>query len=171
MTIKWGLIIISRLLGLVVLIEFRSLINCLTKETTDDTVLRNYLHSNNSLVSIIDERDRIVYEKRLANDLAVIRRVLLGYRDQLAGVVVESTYNWYWLVDGLSESGFDVRLANTVARKQYNGLKYTDDNENKKETDPFYPFLNSVSRLRSGSRLACCGRSPLDSQDFPARLR
>jgi transposase len=85
------------------------------------------LHSNNSLVSIIDEHDRIVYEKRLANDLATIRQPLLVYQDQLAGVVVESTYNWYWLVDGLSASGFDVRLANTVALKQYNGLKYTDD--------------------------------------------
>lgn len=85
------------------------------------------LHSNNSLVSIIDEHDRIVYEKRLANDLATIGRPLLVYQDQLAGVVVESTYNWYWLVDGLRELGFDVRLANTVAMKQYNGLKYTDD--------------------------------------------
>jgi transposase len=85
------------------------------------------LHSNNSLVSIIDEDDRIVFEKRVANDLATIRRILLGYQDQLAGVVVESTYNWYWLVDGLHESGFDVRLANTVAMKQYSGLKYTDD--------------------------------------------
>jgi transposase len=85
------------------------------------------LHSNNSLVSIIDERDRVVYEKRLTNDLAVIRQVLLRYQDRLAGVVVESTYNWYWLVDGLRESGVDVRLANTVALQQYNGLKYTDD--------------------------------------------
>ena len=40
---------------------------------------------------------------------------------------MESTYNWYWLVDGLIASGFDVRLANTVALKQYNGIKYTDD--------------------------------------------
>ena len=51
----------------------------------------------------------------------------MPYRDELAGVVVESTYNWYWLVDGLKALGFDVRLANTVALKQYNGLKYTDD--------------------------------------------
>jgi len=36
----------------------------------------------------------------------------------LAGVVVESTYNWYWLVDGLMAEGYDVRLANTVAMKR-----------------------------------------------------
>ena len=85
------------------------------------------LHSNNSVVSIIDDDDRIKYEKRLPNDLEVIRCALLPYGEELNGVVVESTYNWYWLVDGLMASGFDVRLANTVALKQYNGIKYTDD--------------------------------------------
>ena len=41
--------------------------------------------------------------------------------------MVESTYNWYWLVDGLMEQGYRVHLANTAAIQQYNGLKYTDD--------------------------------------------
>jgi transposase len=41
--------------------------------------------------------------------------------------VVESTYHWYWLVDGLMERGHRVHLANTAAIQQYNGLKYTDD--------------------------------------------
>lgn len=98
------------------------------------------LHSNNSVVSIIDDEDRVKYEKRLPNDLKVICCSLSGYRDELQGVVVESTYNWYWLVDGLIASGFDVRLANTVALKQYNGLKYTDD-----KTDARY--LAHVLRL------------------------
>jgi transposase len=42
-------------------------------------------------------------------------------------VVVESTYNWYWLVDGLMEAGYRVHLANPAAIQQYSGLKYTDD--------------------------------------------
>ena len=33
----------------------------------------------------------------------------------LQGVVVESTYNWYWLVDGLMERGYVVHVANTAA--------------------------------------------------------
>jgi transposase len=45
----------------------------------------------------------------------------------LAGVAVESTYNWYWLVDGLMEHGYKVRLANPAGNEQYSGLKYTDD--------------------------------------------
>jgi transposase len=40
---------------------------------------------------------------------------------------VESTYNWYWLVDGLMENGYRVYLANTGAIQQYSGLKYSDD--------------------------------------------
>jgi transposase len=43
------------------------------------------------------------------------------------GVVVESTYHWYWLVDGLLEAGYRVHLANPAAIQQYNGLKYTND--------------------------------------------
>jgi transposase len=45
----------------------------------------------------------------------------------LKGVVIESTYNWYWLVDGLMEARYRVHLANPAAIQQYNGLKYTDD--------------------------------------------
>ncbi|MDY7030593.1 MAG: IS110 family transposase, partial [Thermodesulfobacteriota bacterium] len=40
---------------------------------------------------------------------------------------MESTFNWYWLVDGLQEKGYTVHLANPSAIKQYEGLKYVDD--------------------------------------------
>jgi transposase len=85
------------------------------------------LHSNNSVVAVIDEGDHVVAQKRLPNDLTKIAGFLARWKDQLAGVVVESTYNWYWLVDGLQEAGFEVHLANTVAIKQYDGLKHSGD--------------------------------------------
>lgn len=85
------------------------------------------LHSNNSVLVLIDQEDRVIYEKRLRNDLAVILAELAPFRKKLTGLVVESTYNWYWLVDGLMEAGFGVHLANTAAIKQYEGLKHTDD--------------------------------------------
>ncbi|MCC8405334.1 IS110 family transposase [Paraburkholderia sp. MMS20-SJTN17] len=91
------------------------------------------LHSNNSVVSVIDETDRVVAEKRLPNDLARILAFLAPWRAGLAGVVVESTYNWYWLVDGLQAAGFVVYLANTTAIKKYDGLKHSGD-----ETDARY---------------------------------
>ena len=86
------------------------------------------LHSNNSVVVLIDEEGREVLRKRIANDLIKIVALLEPWRSNLLGLVVESTYNWYWLVDGLMESGFKVHLANTAAIQQYSGVKYTDDN-------------------------------------------
>jgi transposase len=85
------------------------------------------LHSNNNMTVVTDEQDRVVYEKRLPNDLAVVVEQLAAYRECLQGIVVESTYNWYWLVDGLMGEGHKVHLANTSAIQQYEGLKYTDD--------------------------------------------
>jgi transposase len=85
------------------------------------------LHSNNSVVAILDENDNTIYEKRLPNDLAIIIGVLRTYQAELAGCVVESTYNWYWLVDGLMDAGFQVHLAHTGAMPQYAGLKYSND--------------------------------------------
>ncbi len=85
------------------------------------------LHSTNNVTVVIDEQDRVVYQKRLPNDLALILMELCVYQTELQGIVVESTYNWYWLVDGLMEQGYKVHLANTAAIQQYEGLKYTDD--------------------------------------------
>ena len=85
------------------------------------------LHANNSVVAILDEQDHKVYQKRLRNDLAEVLAQLAPYQPELQGLVVESTYNWYWLVDGLMEAGYQVHLANTAAIQQYSGLKYTDD--------------------------------------------
>jgi len=85
------------------------------------------LHSSNNVTVVIDEQDRVVYQKRLPNDLALILKELSVYQSELQGIVVESTYNWYWLVDGLMEQGYKMHLANTAAIQQYEGLKYTDD--------------------------------------------
>ena len=85
------------------------------------------LHSNNNVTVLSNEKDEVVYRKRLPNDLKLILQQLAPYQSEIAGIVVESTYNWYWLVDGLMEQGYRVHLANTAAIQQYNGLKYTDD--------------------------------------------
>lgn len=85
------------------------------------------LHSNNSVVTVTDEEDRVVVEKRLPNDLAKILALLAPWQEELVGVVVESTFNWYWLVDGLQAAGLKVHLANTTAIKKYEGLKHSGD--------------------------------------------
>jgi transposase len=85
------------------------------------------LHSNNHVVVVIDEEDRRVVEKRLPNSLERTAALLAPYRHDLAGVAVESTFNWYWLVDGLMDQGYRLHLVNTAAVKQYEGLKHTED--------------------------------------------
>jgi len=75
----------------------------------------------------MDEKDKVVYQKRLTNDLPLILEQLSPYASSIEGIVVESTYNWYWLVDGLMDKEYRVHLANTAAIQQYEGLKYTDD--------------------------------------------
>src|SRR5215471_17349530 len=85
------------------------------------------LHANNSVVVLINEQDEVLYRKRLSNELSTILEQLVPYHMALKGLVVESTYNWYWLVDGLMEAGYRVHLANPAAIQQYDGLKYTDD--------------------------------------------
>ena len=85
------------------------------------------LHSTNSYVGIIDEEDRRVFKKKLPNDPELIVTALKRYQDELVGVVVESTFNWYWLVDLLMDEGYRVHLANPSAIKKYEGLKHSDD--------------------------------------------
>ncbi|WP_223457391.1 IS110 family transposase [Pseudomonas sp. A-R-26] len=85
------------------------------------------LHSNNSVVVVTDETDRVLVSRRCPNELTQILPLLEPHRAELLGVVVESTYNWYWLVDGLKTAGFEVKLANPVAMQRYNGLRENGD--------------------------------------------
>jgi transposase len=83
------------------------------------------LHSNNTYIGVLDEEGKKVFKTKLPNELERILAVLKPFDP--FGIAVESTFNWYWLVDGLMESGYSVYLANPSAMKQYEGLKYVAD--------------------------------------------
>ena len=86
------------------------------------------LHSRNTYIGIMDNAFNRVFKKRVPNHLELILQTLDPFRDQIKGFVVESTYNWYWLVDGLMDAGYSyAHLANPSAIKQYEGLKHSDD--------------------------------------------
>lgn len=85
------------------------------------------LHARNSYFAVVDAAGARVMTKRFSNDPQIVFSVLDPYREQLRGVVVESTFNWYWLVDGLMDAGFKVHLANPCAIEKYKGLKHADD--------------------------------------------
>jgi len=85
------------------------------------------LHSNNVYCGIVQKNGKRMYDKRLPNDLPLILQSLEPFRKNMRSIAVESTYNWYWLVDGLMDKGYDVKLANPSAMHQYEGLKNVND--------------------------------------------
>jgi transposase len=89
---------------------------------------------------ITDEKDKQLFRQRLPNELAVVLQELAPYRPRLKTVAIESTYNWYWLVDGLQAQKYPVVLAHPSEMDQYHGIKEAND-----LTDAAY--LARLSRL------------------------
>jgi len=85
------------------------------------------LHKSNVFCGLIDQEGKPIYRRRLSAELPTILQALEPYRPQLKALAVESTFNWYWLVDGLQAADYPVHLANPAAMEQYRGLKQTDD--------------------------------------------
>lgn len=104
------------------------------------------LHSSNNYIGIINQDNEKLFGKKMPNDLNQMLAVLEPFKNDLKAIVVESTYNWYWLVDGLQEQGYPVHLANPAATKHYNGIKHTDD-----KWDSFWlAELKRLNILREG---------------------
>jgi transposase len=55
--------------------------------------------------------------------------VLKPREAEIVGIAVESTYNWYWMVDVLMEEGYRLHLANPSQIQKYEGLKHSDDRD------------------------------------------
>jgi len=98
------------------------------------------LHSNNLMIGMVDEDGRRVRSQKLACDLQAVVAFLAPYKRRLKMMAVESTFNWYWLVDGLAAQGYPVSLANPAKIEQYSGIKHADD-----QNDAF--FLAELLRL------------------------
>ena len=70
------------------------------------------LHGRNVRCFLTDENDKVVAERTFITNLSEVLIFLKPYQSQGEGIAVESTYNWYWLVDGLNDAGDRVHLAN-----------------------------------------------------------
>jgi transposase len=99
------------------------------------------LHSNNLVIGIMDSDGKRVASQKLSCKLKEVVDVLSPFKKRLEQVAVESTYNWYWLVDGLQRLGYPVVLANPAGMEQYSGIKHADDTN-----DAF--FLAELLRLK-----------------------
>jgi transposase len=98
------------------------------------------LHSNNLTIGLVNQDGQRLAHRKLPCELNQVTAFLAPYKGQLQAMAVESTFNWYWLVDGLHAQEYSIDLANPAAIKQYNGLKHADDK------DDAY-FLAELQRL------------------------
>lgn len=84
------------------------------------------LSARDSHLCLIDVNLSIHLHQKVANDLPLIAQLLLPFKPHLK-IVVESTFNWYWLVDGLQELGFDISLAHTLGLSLITQAKVKSD--------------------------------------------
>lgn len=87
------------------------------------------LHSNNLMIALIDQEGTRVAHRKLECNLQAVTDFLRPYKSRLESMAVESTFNWYWLVDGLRKSDYAIDLANPARIEQYSGLKHVDDKD------------------------------------------
>jgi transposase len=87
------------------------------------------LHSNNVMIGVINQDGQRVVHRKLDCDLEAVVGFLKPLKPQLESMAVESTFNWYWLVDGLRARGYPIDLANPAKIEQYSGLKHVDDKD------------------------------------------
>src|SRR6266446_8286743 len=99
------------------------------------------LHSNNLVIGIVDKDGKRMASQKLSCKLKEVVKFLSPLKQRLEQVAVESTYNWYWLVDGLQALRYPVVLANPAGMEQYSGIKHADDTN-----DAF--FLAELLRLK-----------------------
>lgn len=85
------------------------------------------LHSNNLVIGVINQDGKRTSHRKLECELAQVLEFLKPFKARLQSLAVESTFNWYWLVDGLRAHGYPVRLANPAQIEQYSGIKHADD--------------------------------------------
>lgn len=85
------------------------------------------LHSTNCYTAVLAADSKRVLSRKIPNQKEKIISALAPYKENIESVAVESTYNWYWLVDAMMEEGYKVHLANPAAMKQYEGIKHLDD--------------------------------------------
>src|SRR5438105_4220603 len=85
------------------------------------------LHSNNVMIGVTNQDGKRVAHRKLDCDLKEVIQFLKPLKGQLQSMAVESTFNWYWLVDGLRQAGYPIDLANPARIEQYSGIKHADD--------------------------------------------
>lgn len=97
------------------------------------------LHSDNVVGVLIDDSERWILKRKFKLSLPIILSTLEPYKETIKEIGIEATYNWYWIVDGLMEAGYKVRMAHPPL---------IEDNSGKKRTDDYHDAFNLAHLLR-----------------------
>lgn len=84
------------------------------------------LGSRSAQLCVIDETERVHVQRNVRCQLGEV----LGLLERFAPkpeVVVESTFNWYWLVDGLTDAGYSTKLAHVLGLAMITAAKVKTD--------------------------------------------
>ena len=97
------------------------------RRPTDKVIAGIDLHGNNLVIGLMKQDGTRVAHRKLDCRLEQVLEFLKPFKAQLQSMAVESTFNWYWLVDGLHRRGYEIDLANPAKIEQYSGIKHADD--------------------------------------------
>src|SRR3974390_415449 len=97
------------------------------RRPTDKLIAGIDLHGNNLVIGVINQDGKRVAHRKLDCEMEQVLEFFKPMKTRLQSMAVESTFNWYWLVDGLRARGYPIDLANPAKIEQYNGIKHADD--------------------------------------------
>ncbi len=104
------------------------------------------VHSNNVGIGVMDTDGKRLANRKVPCELNQVVSCLAQFRKRLEQVAVESTYNWYWLVDGLRALAYPVVLANPAG-------SYENRYENRGQIYTKIGIRKSAKIVKSGSDL------------------
>lgn len=84
------------------------------------------LHSKSMVVCIMDQYGNVLTTRRIPNRFGELLKVIAPYRQSLA-LAVESTFNWYWLVDACRMNGVEIHMGHAYYMKSIHVDKHKND--------------------------------------------
>jgi len=81
------------------------------------------------MIGLLNQDGERLAHRKLECNLKAVVEFLRPYKPRLQSMAVESTFNWYWLVDGLRQLDYPIDLANPARIEQYHGIKHVDDKD------------------------------------------
>ena len=84
------------------------------------------LHARTMSICVMDKNGKIALRKSIPCEIDALMKLLKPYSKSIA-VEVESTFNWYWLMDGLKSKKIPCYLGHALYIKQMSGKKHKND--------------------------------------------